>query len=188
MIADTAAPPLLDIHTSVVEGLRSLGFIREQLHKQPEPESFSQDTVSPSLSTIHKRVVHAICSLGFNCNVNMYDLQRSLVVTDIRIIIMITIAVAISIKIGRMLRRGLSGSSDLTPGCRTSMSVTLINNLKLKHLEHQQPVESSWQQAPQQHLTCAKWCQLRLMASCTACNASVSLELNGKGLSRKKIA
>ena len=188
MIADTAAPPLLDIHTNVVEGLRSLGFVREQLHKQPEPESFSQDTVSPSLSTIHKRVVHAICSLGFNCNVNTFDLQRSLVVTDIRII-MITIAIAISIKIGRILRRGLSGSLDLTPGYRTTyMSVALINYLKLKRLEHQQPVESSWQQAPQQPLTCAKWCQLRLMASCTACNASVSLELNGKVLSRKKMA
>ena len=73
--ADTAAPPLLDIHTNVVQGLCSLGFIREQLHKQPEPESFSQDTVSPSLSTIHKRVVHAICSLGFNSNVNMFNLQ-----------------------------------------------------------------------------------------------------------------
>ena len=164
MTADTAAPPLLDIHTNVVQGLCSLGLIREQLHKPPELESFSQDTVSPSLSTIHKRVVHAICSLGFNCNVNTFDLQRSLVVTDIRII-MITIAVAISIKLGRILRRGLSGSSDLTPGCRTCMSVALINYLKLKRLEHQQPVESSWQQAPQQHLTCAKWCQLRQMAS-----------------------
>ena len=187
MTADTAAPPLLDIHTNVVQGLCSLGFIREQLHKQPEPESFSQDTVSPFLSTIHTRVVYAICSLGFNCNVNTFDLQRSLLVTDIRII-MITIAVAISIKIGRILRRGLSGSSDLTPGCRiTCMSVALFNYLKLKCLEHQKPVEFSCQQAPQQHLTCAKWCQLRLMASCMACNASVSLELNGKVLSRKKM-
>ena len=187
MTADTAAPPLLDIHTNIVQGL---GLIREQLHEPPEPESSRQDTVSPSLSTIHKRVVHAICSLGFNCNVNMhvFDLQRSLVVTDIRII-MITIAVAISIKIGRILRRGLPGSSDLTSGCRTTcMSVALINYLKLKRLEHQQPVESSWQQALQQHLTCAKWCQLRLMASCTASNASVSLQLNGKVLSRKKMA
>ena len=94
MTADTAAPPLLYIHSNVVQGLCSLGFIHEQLHKQPEPESFSQDTVSPSLSTIHKRVVHAICSLGYNCNVDTFDLQRSLVVTDIRII-MITIAVVI---------------------------------------------------------------------------------------------
>ena len=77
MNSDTAAPPLSDIHTNVVQGLRSLGFVREQT--QPEPMSISQDPASPPLSTIHMKVVHAIHALGFDCNDNMFDLQRSVV-------------------------------------------------------------------------------------------------------------
>ena len=74
-----AASPLLDIHTNVVQGLRSLGFICEQRRTPPEPVSVSQDTTAPSLSNIHTKVVQAIRCLGFDCNDNFFDLQRCLV-------------------------------------------------------------------------------------------------------------
>ena len=83
--SDTAAPPsLLDFHTNVVQGVRSLGFVREQTQPEPmsineEPASISKEPASPSLPTIHTKAVHAIRSLGFDCNENTFDLQKSLV-------------------------------------------------------------------------------------------------------------
>ena len=53
--SDTAAPPsLLDFHTNVVQGVRGLGFVREQTQPEPmsineEPASISEEPASPSL-------------------------------------------------------------------------------------------------------------------------------------------
>ena len=82
--SDTAAPPsLLDFHSNVVQGVCSLGFVREQTPEpmsiNKEPASISEEPASPSLSTIHTKMVQTICSLGFDCNKNTFDLQKSLV-------------------------------------------------------------------------------------------------------------
>ena len=79
MTADSTATPLLDIHTNVVQGLQSLGCIREQQRTEPEPESVSRDTPAAVLSNIHTKVVDAICCLGFDCNDNTFNLQSSIV-------------------------------------------------------------------------------------------------------------
>ena len=64
-----AALPLLYIHTNVVQGLCSLGFICEQWHTPPEQVGVSQDTTALSLSHIHTS-----CCLGFDCTDNFFDI------------------------------------------------------------------------------------------------------------------